>query len=79
MKDQVTSLMSKGVKGVYVTTCSEIIENVDKIHEGYYQVVFFSPEALLCDDSWRDMLQTPVYQENVIALVVDEAHLVKKW
>ena len=39
--------MSKGVKGVYVTTCSEIIENVDKIHEGYYQVVFFSPEALL--------------------------------
>ena len=43
----ITSLMSKGVKGVYVTTCSEIIENVDKIHEGYYQVVFFSPEALL--------------------------------
>ena len=41
-------------------------------------MVLFSPEALLCSESWRDMLQTPVYQENVIALV-DEAHLIKKW
>ena len=70
MKDQVTSLMSKGLKGVYVTS-----ENVDE----YMKDVFFSPEILLCNDSVRDMLQTPVYQENVIALVVDETHLVKKY
>ncbi len=38
-----------------------------------------SPEALLCDDRWRDMLVSPVYQENLVALIVDEAHCVKKW
>lgn len=57
----------------------EMDDTVEKLHEGLYQVVLFSPEALLSNDSWRDMLQTSVYQENVIAFVIDEAHLVKKW
>ncbi len=48
------------------------------LSEGYFQFIFFSPEKLLCNDTWRDMLQTDIYQENVIALVVDEAHLVQK-
>ena len=30
------------------------------LHEGQYQIVFFSREALLCSDTWRDMLQTSV-------------------
>ena len=38
-----------------------------------------SPEAVLTNPEWRDMLQSPVYQENLVAFVVDEAHCVKKW
>ncbi len=53
-------------------------QGLEKLHGEYYQVLFFSPEALLCNASWRDMLQTQVYQENVIALVIDEAHLEKR-
>ena len=49
------------------------------MYEGYFQIVFFSPEALLCNDAWREMLQTSVYQKNVVAFVIYEAHLVKKW
>ena len=37
------------------------------------------PEALLTNETWRDMLLSAVYQENLMALVVDEAHCVKKW
>ena len=50
-----------------------------KLYEGGYQILFFSPEALVCDDTWREMIQTKVYKDNIIAFVIDEAHLVKKW
>ncbi len=52
---------------------------VEEIHEGQYQVVFFSPESLLTEETWRDMLQSEVYQENTVGFIVDEAHCVKKW
>ena len=42
-------------------------------------MLFFSPEGILTDGTWRDMIQSPVYRENVVAFVVDEAHCVKKW
>ena len=80
MKDQVSSLSEKKVESVYITQGSRSEDpSMDKVHEGFYQLVFFSPEALLCNEAWRDMLKTPVYQDNVVALVIDEAHLVKKW
>ena len=81
IKDQIASLSGKGLRSVHVA--SGLAESDDqlaeKVHAGDFQYVFFSPEALLGDESWRDMLQTSVYQENVIAIVIDEAHLVTKW
>ena len=75
-----SSLSEKKVESVYITQGSRSEDpSIDKVHEGFYQLVFFSPEALLCNEAWRDMLKTPVYQDNVVALVIDEAHLVKKW
>ena len=38
-----------------------------------------SPESLQTNATWRDMLQSDVYQTNLVAFVVDEAHCVKKW
>ena len=37
-----------------------------------------SPEALLTDMQWRDMLLSPTYAENPVGLVVDEAHCVRE-
>ena len=37
------------------------------------------PESLLTDMKWRDMLQSSIYQDNLEAFVVDEAHRVIKW
>ena len=81
MKDQVAALLQKGVNAVYVSGGEkEVDENVvEELHERQYQLVFFSPESLLTVEEWRDMLQTEVYQENVVGFVVDEAHCVKKW
>ena len=47
---------------------SEVDENVvEELHEGQYQLVFFSPESLLIVEAWRDMLQTEIdYNSNKI-------------
>ena len=77
MKDQVRSMTERGLKAVFVGDCSE--EMVGNVCMGGYQLVYLSPEALLTDERWRDMLLSPVYAGNLVALVVDEAHCVKKW
>ena len=80
MKDQVDSLTSKGVSSIYVTKNMDNSDQVERrLYEGRYQVIFFSPEAIVCDDTWRDMVQSKVYRDNLVAFVIDEAHLVKKW
>ena len=49
-----------------------------KILDGAYQLVLFTPEMLLQSKQWRGMLNNEVYTENLKALIVDEAHTVKK-
>ncbi len=34
---------------------------------------------MLTDLSWREMFRTTVYQENLVGIVVDEAHCVQTW
>ena len=52
---------------------------LDRVAEGRYQFVFISPEMLLTEDKWRNMILSPVYKDRLVALVVDEAHCVKTW
>ncbi len=51
----------------------------DGVKNGDYQLVLFIPEMLLEKKRWRRMLQGDVYSSRLRALVVDEAHTVKKW
>ena len=45
-----------------------------KIEKGECSVVFSSPESLLGNGRWRSMLSSHVYKNNLIGIVVDEAH-----
>jgi len=76
---QVSSFTAKGLKTAFVSA-----ENCDRevtkgIHDGEYQLVFISPESIISNLYWREMLRTPVYRENLVAFAVDEAHCVSKW
>ena len=51
----------------------------ERILRGEVQVLYIGPELLMLNTLWRDMLTTPVYKENLVAFVVDEAHCVAKW
>ena len=77
MKDQVASFQKKGVNAVYINPSDS--ESKLAVVTGEFQLIYISPETLLTDLEWRDILQSPLFQQNLEGLVVDEAHCVKKW
>ena len=81
MKDRVEYLRRRGVSAVYVASggdaeCEEMKTGVVK---GKYQLVFISLEQLIENKRFHCMCQAECYQNRLIALVIDEAHCVKKW
>ena len=74
-----SSLVSKGMSAVGVCQDDLLDETVQKIMQGEFQVVYFTPESLVLNRRWRRMLLSEVYQERLRALAIDEAHTVQKW
>ena len=46
---------------------------------GCVQLVYISPESMICNPMYWNMLLSRVYKEKLVAFVVDEAHCVKTW
>ena len=78
MMDQVRAMLERRLSMVYVWDCNDE-KAVAVVCNGQYQLVFMSPDALLTDKQWRTTLLSEVYNECLVALVVDEVHCVKKW
>ena len=49
------------------------------VQMGVYKIVFFTPEMLLLNKGWCHLLTSQTYRANLRAIVVDEAHTIKKW
>ena len=43
------------------------------------QAVFITPECIITNKTFRNMLLSVPYQEKLVALVIDEAHCIKTW
>ena len=78
MEDQVSSYSAKGIKAAFIDNESDTDKKAS-VKEGAYQIVLFSPEALISNCKWRLMLREPPYAARLVALVIDEAHCVKEW
>ena len=76
IQDQVKSMGEKGFEGVHI---GSNVGTAEDILSGEYEILFFSPENLLTDIEWRDVLQLPVFHERLVGFVVDEVHCVKEW
>ena len=50
-----------------------------KLRDGQYQTVFAHPEGLISSKYGRELLLSQTYSENVVAIVVDEAHCIMEW
>ena len=52
---------------------------ISRVLSGDVQLVYISPESIICNPMYRNMLLSPVYKEKLVATIVDEAHCVKTW
>ena len=77
---QVSSLSSRGLSAAYVIGETENDKSqLTEILNGKFQIIFISPELLLTNLTWREMIRTRTYMNNLVAFVVDEAHCIPKW
>ena len=80
MKNQVDSFAKKGVLAAYVSSEQEkeCVQMREDVILGKYQLVYISPEQLIGNPRYRTMCRSEIYIEKLVALVIDEAHCVKK-
>uniref|UniRef100_A0A8W8P2K3 Helicase ATP-binding domain-containing protein n=1 Tax=Magallana gigas TaxID=29159 RepID=A0A8W8P2K3_MAGGI len=74
MKEQTQRLCKLGFKATYIGR--DPTED-DAIIEGIFKSIFASPEALVGDRKWRDVVAN--LRDRIKVIVVDEAHTVVQW
>ena len=79
MVDQVAMFKNRGLQAAFVGK-EQIDERIrQQVEKGVFSLVFMSPESLLKVLRWREMFRSKIYQDNLVGLIVDEAHCVEKW
>ena len=79
MMDQKDKFVKKGVRAEFVGQAQEDERAIAAVVKGEVQLVYISPENMLCNLTFRNMLLSDKYKHNLRALAVDEAHCIKLW
>ncbi|XP_062521790.1 uncharacterized protein LOC134196591 [Corticium candelabrum] len=74
MIDQKSKLLPRGLKCEFVGEAQTDDNAVGEVLTGKVQLVFISPENLLGNPTFRTMFLKKIYKDNLVALVIDEAH-----
>ena len=93
INDQIAKLASKGLEGLHpsvlqvkhdITSGEELLCDVqlserNLLKNVHYNLVFAHPESFLSCAFGRELLNSKAYQDNVHAIVIDEAHCILEW
>ena len=79
MIDQKNKFTPRGISAEFVGEAQTNQSAISQVMKGNCQLVFISPECIICYPLYRNMLLSPVYKDRLVAFVVDEAHCVKSW
>ena len=79
MMDQATKHAQLGIKTEFVGECQKDPAVVEKVLKGEVQLIYISPESIVFNSRYRDMLRSPKFTEKLIGIAVDEAHCIKTW
>lgn len=77
--DVKTSELEAENDGELRLVCDFSLSDKAKLEIGYYNIVFAHPESLVSSLYGRKLMHTKLYQDNVCAIVVDEAHCILDW
>ena len=53
--------------GLHAVCCSNENDDVSSVLKGQAQLVLITPESLMCNHRYRNMLLSSVYQQNLVA------------
>lgn len=76
--DQIQCLRALGLSCVSLSHI-ETEEEMKEVEKGSYAIVYATPEGLLKNERWRQMLKSEPYKKKLCAVAVDEAHVIKQW
>ena len=80
MQDQVASLRCKGFRAsLCISVNQRQRDGQDDPWNSEDSYIFASPEGLLGVSQWRKIILSDGFRDNILALVIDEAHCVAKW
>ena len=79
MMDQKEKFSALGLNVEFVGEAQDDKTASSRVINGEVQLIYISPENLICNPKYRKMLLTPVFRENLIGIAVDEAHCIKTW
>ncbi len=77
--DQTAKFSPRGLVTDFVGEAQMDDEATKRTLNGIAQLVFISPESIITNPCFRNMLMSARYKEKLVALTVDEAHCVNKW
>ena len=75
--DQKSKFIKMNLKAEYVGEAQTDEKAISRVLKGDIQILLISPESLLLNPRFRNMLLSKPYKDDLVALVVDEAHCVK--
>lgn len=88
INDQIAKLVSTGLDVLRpsvlnvkrdTTGTTELLIESDLLKKGNCNLVFAHPESFLSCSFGRELLKSKEYEENVRAVVIDEAHCILEW
>ena len=79
MMEQTAKFTRKGINTGFLGETQTDPLVIRDVLKGAIQLVYISPEALLYNSVYRNMLLTTPYKQHLMALVIDEAHCIKTW
>ena len=77
MMDQTAKYSPKGLSTEFVGESQANSDVIRRVLKGQVQLLYISPEIILVNNHYRNMLLSPSYKDKLVALVVDEVHCVK--
>ena len=79
MMDQTSKFSPQGIATDFVGEAQMDSEATRRVLRGLTQLVFISPESIIINPCFRNMLMSARYKDKLVALAVDEAHCVCNW
>ena len=79
MMDQRAKYIPRGLQTEFIGEAQADPAAKNKVLKGEAQLVFITPESIIRNSVYRNILMSPVYTQKPVGVVVDEAHCVMTW